>query len=307
LARSEFWWFFPPALAFKTFGVVEFDISTLERLSPRLVLVASTRLPRNSYFSTLIPMTISDKTRKILWGRSGNRCAICRHKLVLDETELDAESVVGDECHIHSGSARGPRHDSTMDVETIDSLANLLLLCRVHHKMVDDQFETYTADLLRSIKANHEQWVEEKFSERADPQPVRIKRVQHEIPKKLLRINSGAQLFNLAKDCGGTYQDHSDDLNDDEVEIVGGFLQNLRDWVDIASDLEPIDKVRAKKAINDELESLRSSGFLVFAANERQRLEGGSLGPSDFFVLHLAVVRADDPNILNSEQEVTER
>ncbi len=251
-------------------------------------------------------MTISDKTRKILWGRSGNRCAVCRKKLVIDETELDAESVVGDECHIHSGAPRGPRHDPTLDVGTVDSLANLLLLCRVHHKMVDDQFETYTADVLRSIKSNHEQWVEEKFSETAGPQPVRIKRLQDEVPKKLLPITSGAQLFNLATGCGGTYQDHSDDLNDDEVDIVGGFLQSLRDWVDIASDLEPIDQVRAKKSIGDELESLRSSGFLVFAAKERQRLEGGMLGPSDFFVLHLAVVREDDPNILHSEQEARE-
>lgn len=84
-------------------------------------------------------MPISDKTRKILWGRSGNRCAFCRTCLVAEKTELDRESVVGDECHIHSPSPNGPRHEPTLSVEDFDTIDNLLLLCRVHHKMVDDQ------------------------------------------------------------------------------------------------------------------------------------------------------------------------
>ena len=59
-------------------------------------------------------MAITDKARKVLWGRSGNRCAICRQKLVVEQTDLDAESVVGDECHIISGLPNGPRHDSSI-------------------------------------------------------------------------------------------------------------------------------------------------------------------------------------------------
>ena len=47
-------------------------------------------------------MAINDKTRKVLWGRSGNRCAICRRELVLDATTVDDVSVVGEECHIVS-------------------------------------------------------------------------------------------------------------------------------------------------------------------------------------------------------------
>src|SRR5205085_1467643 len=48
-------------------------------------------------------VAISDKTRKLLWGRSGNRCAICRRTLSVDGTVVDAEAVVGEECHIVSG------------------------------------------------------------------------------------------------------------------------------------------------------------------------------------------------------------
>lgn len=243
-------------------------------------------------------MAITDKTRKILWGRSGNRCAICRQKLVVDETGIDAESVVGDECHINSGSLGGPRFDASIDPIQIDDLSNLLLLCRVHHKMVDDQFETYTAELLRSIKSNHERWVDTKFSEAETTPPVRLRRLKSEIPTQLELVSSGTQLLNLVSGCHASYLNHSDDLTDDEVELVGGFLQSMKDWVDFSLDMEPLDRVRATRTLSDELEDLKRQGFLVFSAKEKQRLEGGLGSPSDFYVLHIEVARESDPKIV---------
>ena len=73
-------------------------------------------------------MAITDKTRKIFWGRSGNRCAICRRELVIDATSADDESVVGEECHIVSGKGQGPRYNSSVSEERIDDPENLLLL-----------------------------------------------------------------------------------------------------------------------------------------------------------------------------------
>jgi hypothetical protein len=63
---------------------------------------------------------MTDKTRKILWGRSGNRCAVCEHELVVDATAVDDESVVGDECHIVSGKGQGPRYDSAFPSDRLD-------------------------------------------------------------------------------------------------------------------------------------------------------------------------------------------
>lgn len=97
-------------------------------------------------------MGISNKTRKVLWGRSGNRCAMCRKELVADSTAADNEAVIGDECHIISGQISGPRHDVDFPVDQIDAIDNLILLCKVHHKIIDDQCETYTVGLLQSLK-----------------------------------------------------------------------------------------------------------------------------------------------------------
>lgn len=100
-------------------------------------------------------MAISDRTRKLLWGKSGNRCARCFRILSVDETEFDDPSIVGEECHIVSGR-RGPRADAQFPADEIDDYPNLILLCRIDHKTVDDQERTFDADALRTMKDRHE-------------------------------------------------------------------------------------------------------------------------------------------------------
>ena len=103
-------------------------------------------------------MSISDRTRKLLWGKSGNRCARCFRILSVDETELDDPSIVGEECHIISGR-QGPRLDADFPADDIDNYPNLILLCRIDHKIVDDQERTFDAVALRTMKEAHERKV----------------------------------------------------------------------------------------------------------------------------------------------------
>lgn len=243
-------------------------------------------------------MGITDKTRKVLWGRSGNRCAICRQVLVIERTAVDADAVVGDECHIHSGANNGPRHDESVDREKLDEIDNLLLLCRVHHKMVDDQAETYTADLLRSIKANHEKWVNAKFENEPQIEPIRVVRFKKDIPKHLVPVESGHALLNLVSGCHGHYPYHSDDLSDDEIHLVGGFIQNISDWADFSDDLDAVDKLKTGKSLTEEITQLKDAGFGVFCARERQQMRGGIGAPKDFYVYHIAVVQEGDQQIV---------
>jgi hypothetical protein len=103
-------------------------------------------------------MTISLRTHKILWARSGGKCAICKSDLVIDATDLnDDPSIVGDEAHIiarQESFTRGD-YDSLSEAER-DHYSNLILLCRTHHKQVDDQAGYYMVERLRQIKAEHE-------------------------------------------------------------------------------------------------------------------------------------------------------
>lgn len=110
-------------------------------------------------------MSISLKTHKMLWGRAGNRCSMpgCRIELVMEASETDVESLIGEECHIITRSPDGPLSDTSYQEEKIDEYENLLLMCRIHHKLIDDQPTTYSVDKLKEIKLAHEKWVRESL------------------------------------------------------------------------------------------------------------------------------------------------
>lgn len=104
-------------------------------------------------------MTIPLRSHKMLWGRAANRCAICRLELVVNATETDDEALIGDECHIVAESKDGPRGESPLTADERNKYGNLILLCKVHHKLIDDQPNTYAVEKLKSVKSEHEEWV----------------------------------------------------------------------------------------------------------------------------------------------------
>jgi hypothetical protein len=117
-------------------------------------------------------MSYSEKTIKMLWGRAASRCAICRMELVMDRSGSDDESVVGDIAHIiardedgESGSravislSSEERERYTALIANRNKYVNLLLLCKVHHKQVDDQPSSFPVASLLELKEKHESWV----------------------------------------------------------------------------------------------------------------------------------------------------
>ena len=118
-------------------------------------------------------MSITDRTRKILWARSGNRCAICRCELVQSSNiDIDPDAIVGDECHIIGKTPDSARCQPYLSVD-LDAYANLILLCKVHHKLIDDQPESYSTTLLTTTKHTHEEWVRTRLGHQlGHPKPV---------------------------------------------------------------------------------------------------------------------------------------
>lgn len=120
-------------------------------------------------------MSISLNTHKILWARSGGKCAIYKKELVVDPTYSDDDpSIVGDEAHIVAKSESFTRGDyDVLTLEDRDHFSNLILLCKTHHKQVDDQPKEYTVEKLREIKEQHEtefraHWSKEEESKQMD-------------------------------------------------------------------------------------------------------------------------------------------
>ena len=103
-------------------------------------------------------MKLTDRDRKLLWAKAGNRCSYryegltCDQDLVVDAGGTDA--VVGEECHIVGRNPTSSRY--TEDCPNRESYDNGILLCPIHHKIVDDNGSAYSVVVLQEMKRAHE-------------------------------------------------------------------------------------------------------------------------------------------------------
>lgn len=245
-------------------------------------------------------MAITDKNRKTLWARSGNRCAMCRTELVAERNEHDRNLNIGDECHIVSEQPKGPRHDSKYEKD-FDDYENLILLCKNHHKTIDELWETYTVDLLRTIKINHENWIKTVIdnAKRKD---------KKEEPRLLPRITSGKQIVDIIREVAAYRFDHCDFNSQEEADFVSGFLQNIQDWGEVSGfgDFEIGRQIQLGYDLNKDIEELEQHGFFLFGERRSSRMTNANkddLGIWD--IATLIVLRKDNPMIINNSEIFT--
>ena len=102
----------------------------------------------------MIRKNIPHKTLRFLYAKSGNRCAFpgCNTPIFEDNGLLTGEC-----CHIEAVSKGGARYNDTTTEDEKNSESNLVLMCSRHHTIIDSDCSTYTTDVLKQMKANHEQ------------------------------------------------------------------------------------------------------------------------------------------------------
>lgn len=199
-------------------------------------------------------MSISDKVRKDLWAKSGNRCAICHKELFscIDKDDFN----IGEECHIVSSQPNGPRHiDNYGDYDSFD---NIILLCRNHHKEIDDpaNITLYSVDKLIEIKKQHEKWVSRSL---ADKNNV-----------VLMLIRNGTDLVSIiGNGAVGLYKFNDEIKNMEEANLIGGTWQEISDFMDLSLDLEPIEITKMEFVFSEIINNLDKSGFLVYGRRVR--------------------------------------
>lgn len=101
---------------------------------------------------------ISLKDAKILWGKSGGKCAISKKDIIQEKKEGN-KYIIGEVAHIEGEKPGSARYNPDMTVDR-NSYENLILLSPDFHTIIDNNPEEYTVDKLKQIKKNHEEWVE---------------------------------------------------------------------------------------------------------------------------------------------------
>lgn len=242
-------------------------------------------------------MAITDRTRRLLWGRSAARCALCRRHLVEDETRASEASVVGEEAHIIARSPGGPRY-VPLTADQVDHISNLVLLCRIHHKQVDDQVQDFTVDALRFIKAQHESKMrartEDETADDASTEP-------DPAPAILPIVHTGGQLWDIVTDAMAYRVGGLEDGQAPEqvVDAVDSFLQTVVDWGEVASDvkLQGLGSVRdAKRALHAGLAEILELDLRVFGIARSE--PSGYPAVGEWLVATVAVTLASDNSIL---------
>lgn len=138
-------------------------------------------------------MPITQRTRKILWTRAANRCAMCRAKLTVEPAHArDRTTVLGIECHIVARKPGGARSNEIPPL-AIDDYSNLILLCPSDHALVDAQPAEYSSERLLDIKRSHEHWVNEALEWRAALTEDLWERVKQEAHDLLMVVQEDQQ------------------------------------------------------------------------------------------------------------------
>jgi hypothetical protein len=125
---------------------------------------------------------------KLLWGRAGGLCSMCKIKLSEDKQTSNEAFPFGEQAHIVAEEDNGPRGKSLLTKEQRNSYPNLILLCPNHHTMIDKAPEEYPLELLHQIKSEHELWFEKTRTSAAD----KLKQAQDYIYSEI--INAAAKL-----------------------------------------------------------------------------------------------------------------
>ncbi len=242
-------------------------------------------------------MAISEKTRKILWARSGNRCALCRCELTTSGLDGSAATVLGEECHIVGRQPAGPRGMSEANPGA-DHYDNLILLCRNCHKLVDSNPAVYTVEMLTLQKGAHESWVRANVERNRGKSRTGGDDDPNSDGVTLLpRVQSGIDLCNILRGAYA-YRFGHDEANDrEESDLLAYFFQEIEDWGDLLSDMSMGKVVETEFRLGQLLAEMRDRGFLVFGIGRTERHTiGKSRDP--WRVAYVQVVREGNPGVV---------
>jgi hypothetical protein len=181
-------------------------------------------------------------------------------------------------------SPDGPR-GGQLDPAALDEYDNLILVCKTHHKVVDDQHETFTADFLRTLKRVHEQWVRDRLEETSDSHTV-VRRLSD--GRAVWALLDGALSMSVESLDEGTPE-----VDEALADLSDAFLQLLNDYLDVIPDIH-IQGMSAIRQAQRTLGELLEHGLVVLGGR-RTLAVGGEPWPDAVFVITLASSLSSEP------------
>ena len=109
-------------------------------------------------------MAIPDRTKRLLWSRSGGYCQNpeCTRELFAFFENGNVVSL-GELAHVIGESKQGPRGKGNLSQSRRDGHENIILLCPTCHTLIDKNPERFSTDVLYEWKRCHENRIRRSF------------------------------------------------------------------------------------------------------------------------------------------------
>lgn len=201
------------------------------------------------------------KDVKILYGLAAARCAFpkCRKVCAKEATEKDNAIALGRIAHIYAHSDDGPRGNPDLTNAERDSYDNWILLCADCHDIVDKQADSYTADKLKVLKTEHEEWVTDRLEE----QTLEITFHELEMVTQALLSDSNDTSFDFTL-IAPAEKIRKNELSQKAISRLKIGLMKTKETEDFLNDIEKRISGfsnRLSRGFKDQYDDLKSEGL----------------------------------------------
>lgn len=147
-----------------------------------------------------VTRAVSERAARRVWVAAGGRCTMCNRYLLQDEL-TGRDVAIGELAHIvgWTNAPGSPRGDEPLELDDRNSEANLMLLCRDEHRVIDSRslWQVYDAETLRGFKRDHEHRVRQLTGLGRDDRSavLRVVGSLHDAPVQLGRASIATALL----------------------------------------------------------------------------------------------------------------
>lgn len=111
------------------------------------------------------------------------------------------------------------------------------------------------------------------------------------------RLTTGREVIDVVTGCHFFYSFNDEPNNDAEINLVGGFIQGLRDWCDIWDDIDIPGQMRTTVHISEMVDELKTLGWSVYGSRMKGKKKIAGI-ESEWIWHAIAVVRGEPEEVV---------
>ena len=154
---------------------------------------------------------------------------------------------------IRSALPSGPRYDDQYPSASLHKYENRILLCKEHHKLVDDNPDVFAAEDLDRMKQRHERRVAKLTDASTTNGWIDLPGLE--------QIANGTQLVSMVTQSMAWVLSHDHPDSNGEAQEIGHLFNEIRDLGDIWQDVEPGWLVTTATNFQQQMDTLAMIGY----------------------------------------------